>query len=224
MPTEADIALRIAVAVVLGGAIGLERELTGQAAGLRTHLTVALGAALFAIVSAYSFDEFLRPRAETNFQVDVTRVASNVVTGVGFLGGGAILKHGATVRGLTTAASMWVTAAVGLAAGLGGFFAGGLATAVLLVALTALRVPRRWIRRHALTRETVSIVLAEGADAAAVIGALQGIEGIEVRSLTLRSADGSSHVLHADVRGTNVEARLARLAERHDVIDLDIEA
>lgn len=223
MVTEVDVALRIAVAVLLGGLIGLERELTGQAAGLRTHMTVALGAALFGVVSAYGFDEFLRPRADTNFQVDVTRIASNVVTGVGFLGGGAILKHGASVRGLTTAASMWVTAAVGLAVGLGSFFAGTLTTAVLIVALSALRVPRRWIRRRGLSKETVVITLAPGADPAAVIGALQGIEGIEVRSLTLRADDGPVRVVRADVRGANLETRLARLAERDDVGDVDIE-
>ena len=121
MPTELELAGRLGAALVLGGAIGLERELTGQVAGLRTHMTVALGAALFGIVSAYGWNEFTQVRAQTNVQVDVTRVASNIVTGVGFLGGGAILKDGATVRGLTTAASLWVTAAVGLCVALGGY-------------------------------------------------------------------------------------------------------
>ncbi|CAN5838607.1 hypothetical protein BH23ACT12_BH23ACT12_23840 [soil metagenome] len=121
MPSDAELALRIAIAVVLGAIIGLERELTGQTAGLRTHITISMGAALFAIASAYSFTEFIQPQADTNYQVDVTRIASNVVTGVGFLGGGAIIKHGASVSGLTTAASIWVTAAVGLTVGLGGF-------------------------------------------------------------------------------------------------------
>ena len=95
MPTELELAGRLGAALVLGGAIGLERELTGQVAGLRTHMTVALGAALFGIVSAYGWNEFAQVRAQTNVQVDVTRVASNIVTGVGFLGGGAILKDGA---------------------------------------------------------------------------------------------------------------------------------
>ena len=103
MPTEAELSLRLVIALVVGGAIGVEREVTGQIAGLRTHMSVALGAAVFSIVSAYGFTEFVQPRAETNYQVDVTRIASNVVTGVGFLGGGAIIKLGASVRGLTTA-------------------------------------------------------------------------------------------------------------------------
>ena len=148
MPSEVELAGRLAAALVLGGAIGLERELTGQVAGLRTHMSIALGAALFAIVSAYSFDEFIAPRAGTNVQVDVTRVASNIVTGVGFLGGGAILKDGASVRGLTTAASIWVTAAVGLAVALGMYTIAAVCTLALVFSLTVLRGPRLRLRRR----------------------------------------------------------------------------
>ena len=222
MPTEADVALRILVAVLLGAAIGLERELTGQMAGLRTHITVALGAALFGLVSAYSFSEFIQERAESNYQVDVTRIASNVVTGVGFLAGGVIIKHGASVRGLTTAASLWVTAAVGLAVGLGSFFMGAAATVALIVTLALLRGPRRWLRRFAVSKETVVIQLSKEADPAAVISALQQVEGLEVQSLTLRTGNGSGTVVNADVKGSELEARLATLAERDDVTDVDI--
>jgi putative Mg2+ transporter-C (MgtC) family protein len=148
MPTELELAGRLGAALVLGGAIGLERELTGQVAGLRTHMSVALGAALFGIVSAYGWNEFAAVRAQTNVQIDVTRVASNIVTGVGFLGGGAILKDGATVRGLTTAASLWVTAAVGLAVALGGYSLAAVTTIGLVFSLILLRGPRGWIRRH----------------------------------------------------------------------------
>ncbi len=148
MTTELEMAGRLGAALILGGAIGLERELNGQVAGLRTHMSVALGAALFAIVSAYGWGEFVGPRAESNVQVDVTRVASNIVTGVGFLGGGAILKEGASVRGLTTAASMWVTAAVGLAVALGMYTISAVTALLLIFALTALRTPRLWLRRR----------------------------------------------------------------------------
>src|SRR3954469_9779836 len=111
--------LRLLLAMVLGGIVGLEREIEGHPAGLRTHISVALGAALFGIVSAYGFEAFQAVRADTNYQVDVTRVASQVVGGVGSLGGGAILKEGVSVGGLPPAASLWVTAAVGLAVSLG---------------------------------------------------------------------------------------------------------
>lgn len=146
MPTELELIGRLGAALVLGGAIGMERELTGQVAGLRTHMSVALGAALFGIVSAYGWSEFAAVRAQTNVQVDVTRVASNIVTGVGFLGGGAILKDGATVRGLTTAASLWVTAAVGLAVALGGYSLAAVTTVGLVFSLILLRGPWAWIR------------------------------------------------------------------------------
>jgi putative Mg2+ transporter-C (MgtC) family protein len=221
MPTEAEVALRILVALLLGAAIGLERELTGQMAGLRTHITVALGAALFGLVSAYSFSEFIHERAATNYQVDVTRIASNVVTGVGFLAGGVIIKHGASVRGLTTAASLWVTAAVGLAVGLGSYFMGVAATVALVLTLALLRAPRRWLRRFAVGKETVIIQLSPEADAAAVIGALQQVDGLDVHSLTLRAGNGSGTVVHADIKGTHLESRLATLAERDDVTDVD---
>ncbi len=221
MPTEADVALRIVVAVLLGAAIGLERELTGQMAGLRTHITVALGAALFGLVSAYSFSEFIHERAATNYQVDVTRIASNVVTGIGFLAGGVIIKHGASVRGLTTAASIWVTAAVGLGVGLGSYFMAVAATVALVMTLALLRAPRQWLRRHAVGKETVILHLRPDADTPAVISALQGAEGLEVDSLTLRKDDGSGTVICADVKGLRLETRLADLAERDDVTDVD---
>ncbi|MGH8976348.1 MAG: MgtC/SapB family protein [Acidimicrobiia bacterium] len=222
MPSEFEVALRIVVAVLLGAAIGLERELTGQMAGLRTHITVALGSALFGLVSAYSFSEFIDERAATNYQVDVTRIASNVVTGIGFLAGGVIIKHGASVRGLTTAASVWVTAAVGLGVGLGSYFMAVVATVALIMTLALLRVPRRWLRRIAVGKQTVVIQLSPDADTAAVIVALQHTAGLEVDSLTLRTGNGSGTEVHVDVKGTDLEARLAELAEREDVTDVDM--
>ena len=222
MPSQTELVLRLVVALVLGGVIGLERELTGQAAGLRTHMTVALGAALFGVVSAYSFGDFIHPRADTNYQIDVTRIASNIVTGVGFLGGGIILKQGGSVRGLTTAASMWVTAAVGLAVSLGSYIEALVATTALILALTGLRRPRRWLRRHAVARETVIVHLGAGADPGEVVDALHGLEGIEIRSLTLRREEDGGCVIQADVRGPQIEARLAPLSARRGVMDIDI--
>lgn len=98
--------LQIVVAAALGATIGLEREISAQPAGLRTHMLVSLGSALFTLVGA------------DTLHTDPTRIAAQVVTGIGFLGGGAILREGTTIRGLTTAASLWMTAAIGLAVGL----------------------------------------------------------------------------------------------------------
>ncbi|MGH2794095.1 MAG: MgtC/SapB family protein [Actinomycetota bacterium] len=127
--------VRILVAAALGGIVGIERELRDQPAGFRTHMLVSLGACLFTLVGAFGFVTLTGGQNIAAVNADVTRVASQVVVGIGFLGGGAILRHGTTVRGLTTAASLWVTAAVGLAVGMGFYFG---ATATALVAVFAL--------------------------------------------------------------------------------------
>jgi len=107
-------ALRLLVAAALSGAIGVERELRERAAGLRTHMLVGVGAALFTLVSAYAWGDFVFDRSRgTAF--DPTRIAAQIVTGIGFLGAGAILRQGLSVRGLTTAAGLWVAAAIGMA-------------------------------------------------------------------------------------------------------------
>ncbi len=141
-----EVLLRLVVAALLGGLIGLEREFSDQPAGLRTHLLVALGAALFTLTGAYGVSAFA---GDENFvRIDPTRVAAQVVTGIGFLGAGAIIQQGFSVRGLTTAAALWVTAAVGLAAAFG-YWLGALATtAVAIVALYGLkRVERAFFPR-----------------------------------------------------------------------------
>ncbi|MEX0790076.1 MAG: MgtC/SapB family protein [Actinomycetota bacterium] len=223
MPSEADLALRIVFAAFLGAVIGLERELTGQTAGLRTHITISMGAALFAIASAYSFEEFIQPQADTNYQVDVTRIASNVVTGVGFLGGGAIIKHGASVSGLTTAASIWVTAALGLAVGLGSYFPATVTALCLIFVLTALRGPRRWLNRRSISREHLVIQMRPGADAGSLINELFKLPGVAVKSVSVRETDHEGHkTISAEVKGSELRARLAPLAGHEDISELDM--
>src|SRR5438552_16132776 len=106
---------RVARPAALGAVLGLERELRDREAGLRTHLLVSVGSALFTIVSAYGFREFLTSGASV-VRADPTRIAAQIVTGIGFLGAGAIIRQGLAIRGLTTAATLWVVAAIGLAA------------------------------------------------------------------------------------------------------------
>jgi len=130
---------RLSLAAVLGGAIGFERELRDREAGLRTHLLVCLGSALFTIVSAYGFRDFLTSGDQV-IRADPTRIAAQIVTGIGFLGAGAIIRQGLSVRGLTTAATLWVAAAIGIAAGAGYYSGAVLGTVVTLIALWPLRV------------------------------------------------------------------------------------
>lgn len=128
---QLDLSIRLVVAAVLGLAIGFEREIHGHPAGLRTHMLVALGSALFTVISAYGFAG--EPNAAV--VVDPTRIAAQIVSGIGFLGAGAILKDGIVIRGLTTAASLWATAAVGMAAGAAEYVIGAVAAGVILVSL-----------------------------------------------------------------------------------------
>lgn len=131
-----DVTVRLLVAVAVGAVVGVEREADGKDAGVRTHMLLALGAATFGLVSVGGFSDFVGEPGKSNVTVDVSRVASYVAAGIGFLGGGTILKGDDRIHGLTTAASLWVVAAAGLAAGLGfvsaALVAGGVATVVLL--------------------------------------------------------------------------------------------
>jgi len=131
--------LRLVVAAALGAAIGFERELRDREAGMRTHLLVALGSCLFTLVSAYGFNEFL-VQGGAVVRADPSRIAAQIVTGIGFLGAGAIIREGLSVRGLTTAASLWIVAAIGMAAGAGYYEAAIAATALTLLALWPLRI------------------------------------------------------------------------------------
>lgn len=213
---------RVLLAAALGGALGVEREVSGQPAGFRTHTVLALGAALFGLISIHAFDPFTGETAATNVRVDVTRVASQVAVGVGFLGAGAILKQEGSIRGLTTAASLWVTAAIGLAVGLGFYLAAGAVTAAALLSLVGLRGVRRVIRRRlARDEEEVTVRLVPGADAAQVVAALQGLEGVEFGSLRVEHDDeGGGLVIMAttaNVPAAHLERAVVPLAQRDDV-------
>ena len=138
---QLELIARLGIALALGAAIGFEREIDRQPAGFRTHALVALGAALFTIISAYGF---------SGSSVDPTRIAAQIVSGIGFLGAGTILHHRGSIRGLTTAASLWSAAAVGMAAG-AGLLLLALVGAVLVVVVLALlegveRILRRLLR------------------------------------------------------------------------------
>jgi len=128
--TQLDLSARLIIAAILGALIGAEREYHGHPAGIRTHMLVALGSAIFTVLSIHGFGQ----EADAS-RVDPTRIAAQIVTGIGFLGAGAILKDGVVIRGLTTAASLWATAAVGLGAGAGEYVVAIVGAAVVLVSL-----------------------------------------------------------------------------------------
>ncbi len=133
---ENDILIRIVLSIILGFALGLERELTYKWAGLRTNMLVCLGSCLFTILSIYGFTT-----AVSLYPIgDPSRVAAQVITGIGFIGGGTVLRHGVTVSGLTTAATLWVVASIGMACGCGQLGAAMLTTVCAIVVLVLIRV------------------------------------------------------------------------------------
>ena len=221
---SAEAVWRVLAAAVLGAVVGIEREVNDQPAGLRTHLTVALGAAVFGVISTLGFSEFVVGQRDVNVQFDVTRVASNVVVGIGFLGAGMIFRAGSKVRNLTTAASLWVTAAIGLATGVGDIGIAAVTTAFLVLALMALRIPRDAIRRR-FTRSTahVSIRVVGTAAAEPVLEAVRSLDGVEIVAVGWGKHEGDTVLdltLEADT-GIRPAHRLAPIVVRDDVVSVN---
>jgi putative Mg2+ transporter-C (MgtC) family protein len=166
MVFEAALLLRLLVGTALGAMIGYERQLHGRPAGLRTHLIVALASTTFMIVSTH-FVYFQHYGKDDLVTVDSSRIAASVVTGIGFLGAGAILRTGITVQGLTTAAGLWLVAAIGLSAGAGMYV---VSVAATIIGVTALTVLRRFERKDDhLLRRKISLILGEGAQPLSLI-------------------------------------------------------
>ncbi len=134
-----DILVHLVVAMVAGGLIGLERSFYGRPAGIRTHTLVCMASSLLMLVTVYQRDWFPGALTET-LSVDLTRMVAGIMTGIGFLGAGVIIKEGVSVRGLTTAASIWITAAIGILAGIGFYVALILVTILTLGTLTVYRI------------------------------------------------------------------------------------
>jgi len=213
--------VRLALAAVLGGAIGFERELREREAGLRTHMLVAIGSALFTIVSAYGFHEFLTSGANV-VRADPTRIAAQIVTGIGFLGAGAIIRQGLSVRGLTTAATLWVVAALGLAAGAGYYSGAVITTALVLFALYPLRVAAyRLVRRLRPEDRRLLVELPAGMSPVAVI---EGVERLGARLVSLTvTQEGDRRRLELDLDlppATGTPALVASVADIPGVVEV----
>lgn len=174
-----EIALRLVLALVLGGIIGYQREVHEKPAGLRTHALVSLGAALVMIVSIEPFLGLPN--------VDVSRIASGVVTGIGFLGAGAIIRQGSIVRGLTTAASIWVVSSIGLAVGAGLYVAATVATLLIFLTLTALVYLEV---RAAPAHKTIQLVAVDNPQELGLIMSALGELNITVRTIEIEELEG----------------------------------
>ena len=214
-----EILIRVGLAAVLGGAIGLEREIREREAGLRTHMLVAVGAALFTLVSAYAWSDFDFSTPE-GIVFDPTRIAAQIVTGIGFLGAGAIIRQGLSIRGLTTAATLWVVAAIGMAAGVGYYEAAVLTTALVLFSLWPLRIAaHRFTARFQSEEGRLAIELPAGTATADIVGAVEEAGG-HVRSFEFQQEDDRKRVeLRVKMQeGRDAATLVDTLAERDEVL------
>ncbi|MEZ5098558.1 MAG: MgtC/SapB family protein [Thermoleophilia bacterium] len=197
--------VRILVAMALAGLVGAERETRDQDAGLRTHLLVGVGAALFVVVGNYSWNGIPFGN-DAGVVLDPSRVVAYVVTGIGFLGAGAIIKHGTNVRGLTTAASLWVVAATGVACGSGDYELAAIATGAVLLSLWPLRRIARFIGLRRSSAHQLEVRLGPDGSVAAAVERLER-GGLTIESV--RVANGAderlvevlAHGNHATARG-----------------------
>jgi putative Mg2+ transporter-C (MgtC) family protein len=214
----AEILVRVVLAAGLGGAIGLERELREREAGLRTHMLVSVGAALFTMVSAYAWTDW-RFSTEAGLVFDPTRIAAQVVTGIGFLGAGAIIRQGLSVRGLTTAATLWVVAAIGMATGAGYYAAAVITTVLVLFSLWPLRIAAfRVAERFRPEEGRLAVELGSGASAVSVLEAVE-TAGAQVSSLEFEE-EGDSRRVDLRVRlgtGRTAAELIDALAQAEDV-------
>jgi putative Mg2+ transporter-C (MgtC) family protein len=209
-----EVLLRLFVAAALGGAIGLERELRERQAGLRTHLVVCVGSALFTLVSAYGFRDW-------GVRVDPTRIAAQIVTGIGFLGAGAIIRQGLSVRGLTTAATLWLVAAIGMATGAGYWEGALIATFGALITLGPLRVIayRGLVRfRPALHRLLVEI--PAGGSPAPIIDAIERQGGRVVSLDVAQEGDRRSVAADVELAAGSAPSVVAGVAEIDGVLEV----
>jgi putative Mg2+ transporter-C (MgtC) family protein len=211
-----EILVRLGAAAALGGTIGIERELREREAGFRTHMLVSVGAALFTLVSAYAWGDFAFSQA-AGVTFDPTRIAAQIVTGIGFIGAGAIIRQGLSVRGLTTAATLWMVAAIGMACGAGFYWAAVIATAIALVGLGPLRLVSQRVREKEHRRELEVDLRADGT-AASVLGALEQL-GVDVTSFSIAAqGDGRRLTCSVDLPSEDADREVVlRLGELDEV-------
>lgn len=201
-----DLIARVSVATAAGAAVGWERERQGRLAGMRTHALVAVGACLFTLIGAYGFPELTRGP-----NVDPMRVAAQVVSGIGFIGAGAIIRDRGAIRGVTTAAALWASAALGMAAGAGLPLAAGIGLVTVLFALVGLRAVREHLLRPIThDHQTISVSYQRGHG---TLGPL--IEAIEsgggrLEGLSIDDEEDLRHVA-LDVRTPDGEALRRRI-------------
>ena len=193
--TTLDLSMRLIAALCAGALLGVEREVREKAAGIRTHALVAVGAALFTLAGAYGF-----PELDEGPTVDPMRVAAQVASGIGFIGAGAILRDGMAVRGVTTAATLWLSAALGLTAGAGAWGPLLVGCAVVAVALVGLRALKNIFSPRRRESAVVEITLSDGVERLQMLFGVLNEHGMSYDGLELHDVEGGDRRLTIQVR------------------------
>lgn len=209
MISNFEVIIRLVMSAVIGGSIGIEREVSNRPAGLRTHILVSVGSTLIMLVSIFGFSEG-----------DPARLASQVVSGIGFLGAGTIIRTGNDVRGLTTAASLWVCAGIGLAIG-AGYYLGGVITAVIvLLSLILLGSLENKVMKN--QHKNIIIEGVERPGFIGDIGTLLGNYYITIKELTIKedATDNDKHLISLDLT-VKVPNNLRLIGVIRDIYEID---
>ena len=220
MISATETLVRLLAAAIAGSVIGYERERLQWAAGLRTHMLVCVGSCLVIIVSAYGFSDVLG----SHVVLDPSRIAAQVVSGIGFLGAGTILLRGEVVKGLTTAASLWAVATIGLAVGAGLYVAGLATTVIVLVILAGLKPIEERVRARTLTRQVVITARRDTVSMATLHDVLGG-RAARVKQFILRQGTGDEHdaieVTFTRLTREATDDLVAKLRATAGVIDIE---
>lgn len=198
-----ELTVRLILAIVLGGLVGLERELGGHSAGFRTHILVCLGSAAIMLLSMYGFSEYA---AEPNVRIDPARLAAQVISGIGFLGAGTILRTGLTISGLTTAASLWVVAAVGLSVGAGFYYGASISAFLVVISLFFLNKVEKIFSRAKKDR-SITFILQRRINSLQQIVTSMNESGIKIYKITIENEEAADPSVEPLIIRMNVKLK-----------------
>lgn len=204
--------LRIVIAAILGGAIGLEREYRAKGAGFRTHFLVALGSALLMVLSQYGFMDLLKDNSDLSIRLDPSRIAAQVVSGIGFIGAGTIIFQKHVIKGLTTAAGIWVVGAIGMGCGAGMYFLSIATTVLVLLGLEAMNF---FLSKFGVRSILVKFSAENLQDVNAVIERLRRLH-IELDSYRMEDKHTSTGVIYT----VEIELKVVRKRFQRRILDI----
>ena len=211
----AMLSLRLLIAAILGGLVGFERERSHQPAGFRTHMLVCIGSALVMVTA-----EYLRLKYQSEIAIDPTRLGAQVISGIGFLGAGTIIRHGSTVRGLTTAAGLWAVSCIGLAVG-SGFYEGAIiATLFTTMTLWLTKPLKRW---HSRKQDEVVLMIQMRRldhDLQPLLDQI-GKTAVDIRQIQIAPAPDGGYLLRLCLRSCNPQNKLALVQEISRLADVE---